>query len=86
MEMNFCQSCGMPMNDDVLGTNKDSTTNKDYCKYCYANGAFTDHCTMEEMIDFCLPHMVSASEGMSEETARKQMNQFFPQLKRWKSQ
>jgi len=84
MEMKFCQSCAMPMNDEVLGTNKDGTANEDYCKYCYAGGAFTADCTMEEMIEFCVLHMVSANEGMSQETARSQMTQFFPQLMRWK--
>lgn len=84
MEMKFCQSCGMPVSNEVYGTNKDGTANEDYCKYCYAGGMFTADCTMEEMIEFCVPHMTSANEGMSPETARSQMNQYFPRLKRWR--
>ena len=34
-EMKFCQSCGMPLNDQVLGTNDDGSKNEEYCMYCY---------------------------------------------------
>ncbi|MBQ7533378.1 MAG: hypothetical protein IJT45_06775 [Bacteroidales bacterium] len=27
MKQKFCQSCGMPLTDDVLGTNADGTKN-----------------------------------------------------------
>ena len=27
-------------------------------KYCFENGTFTSDCTMDEMIEFCIPHMV----------------------------
>ena len=34
MENKICQSCGMPItSNEMLGTNKDSSVNKDYCKY-----------------------------------------------------
>ena len=48
--MKFCQSCGMPLTEDVLGTNADGSKNKDYCMYCYRDGKFLQECTMEEMI------------------------------------
>lgn len=86
MEERYCQSCGMPLGetDEMFGTNKDGSKNGDYCKYCFENGAFTQNCTMDEMIEFCVPHMASADSGMSEEEARKMMKEFFPALKRWK--
>jgi len=86
MEEKFCQSCGMPMGatDEMYGTNADGSKNEDYCKYCLENGAFTADCTMDEMIEFCVPHMASAESGMSEDEARKKMKEFFPSLKRWK--
>ena len=85
-EMIFCQSCGMPMGatDEMYGTNADGKKSADYCKYCYENGAFTSDCTMAEMIEFCVPHVVSANAGMSDGEARKMMQDFFPTLKRWK--
>ena len=52
-EMKFCQSCGMPLTEDVLGTDADGSKNEDYCIYCYKDGAFTGDFTMEEMADFC---------------------------------
>ena len=79
--MRLCQSCAMPMTDEVLGTNADGTKNEDYCHYCYKDGAFTTDETMEQMIETCVPFMVKA--GMSEKVARAQMNELLPQLKRW---
>jgi hypothetical protein len=86
MNENYCQSCGMPMGgaDEMNGTNADGSKNQDYCKYCFENGAFTKESTMEEMIEICVPHMTSGDSGMSEDQARKMMQEFFPTLKRWK--
>ena len=83
MDMEFCQSCGMPMTADLYGNNSDGTKSKDYCSYCYQNGEFTADITMEEMINFCVPKMVENTE-FSEEEARKTMEEMFPKLKRWK--
>lgn len=83
--MKFCQSCGMPLTgEEILGTNTDGTKNEDYCMYCYEKGNFKADITMEQMIEFCIPHMVKANPNMSEEEARKSMMAFFPTLKRWK--
>lgn len=81
----YCQSCAMPMGDtdEMYGTNSDGTKNDDYCKYCYMEGKFTSDISMEEMIEVCVPHMVSANSGMSEDEARKMMREYFPKLKRW---
>jgi len=39
----FCQSCGMPMKQDLQkgGTEKDGSKNNKYCSYCYKEGEFT---------------------------------------------
>lgn len=81
----FCQCCGMPMGDtdELYGTNADGSKNQEYCKYCFEDGKFTFHGTMEEMIEVCVPNMVAAHPNMSEEEARKGMLEWFPTLKRW---
>lgn len=86
MKEKYCQSCGMPMGDDdrYYGTNEDRSKNEDYCKYCFIRGRFTSDCTMDEMINICIPHMVEAHPEMKEEEAREMMKNFFPHLKRWK--
>lgn len=66
------------------GTNSDGSKNEDYCKYCYVDGSFTSDISMEGMIELCVPHMVSANSGMSEDEARRMMKEFFPTLKRWR--
>lgn len=85
MKEKFCQSCGMPMGetDELYGSEIDGTKNEDYCKYCYENGKFTSDCTMEEMIQFCIPHMANAESGFTEQQAETMMREFFPTLKRW---
>lgn len=91
MEQKFCQSCGMPMDgapveesqDSRYGREKDGSLSHDYCAYCYKDGAFTRDCTMEEMIDFCVPFVVESNAGMTEDKAREMMRAFFPKLKRW---
>lgn len=83
MENRFCQSCGMPLSDGPFGTEKDGSPNPDYCSYCYQDGAFTAECSMEEMIDFCVPFTAKAHPEMTEEAVREGMKQFFPTLKRW---
>ena len=81
----FCQSCGMPMESaDMYATNADGTKTSDYCMYCYKDGAFLQDCTMDEMIEFCVP-MTVENTTMTEEEARSMMQQFFPTLKRWKA-
>ena len=34
----ICQCCGMPMEDEILGRNRDGSLNEDYCQWCYADG------------------------------------------------
>ena len=82
----FCQCCAMPMeeSDDLFGNEADGSKSEDYCIYCYKDGAFTaPGATMEEMIEICVPHMVS-NGGMAEDEARAMMQKYFPELKRWK--
>ena len=87
-EMKFCQSCGMPLNDQVLGTNADGSKNEDYCMYCYKDGKFTNDCTMDEMIEFCLQFVDEVNKNMpkpmTKDEYKQMMRQYFPMLKRWK--
>lgn len=87
-EMKFCQSCGMPLNDQVLGTNADGSKNEDYCIYCYKDGKFLQDCTMDEMIEFCAQYVdevnKNISKPMTKEEYKQMMRQYFPMLKRWK--
>jgi transcriptional regulator with XRE-family HTH domain len=78
----FCQCCGMPLEDDLIGRNKDGSLNEDYCKWCYADGNYT-YSDMDELIDVCVKHM--AVDGFTEEQARSYMKQRLPQLKYWKN-
>ena len=86
--MKFCQSCGMPLTDEILGTNVDESKNEDYCIYCYKDGKFTQDCTMDEMIEFCAQFVDEVNKNMPKPMTRDEykdmMRQYFPMLKRWK--
>lgn len=82
--MIFCQSCGMPMQkSEEFGTNKDGSTNEEYCIYCFKDGAFTADITMEEMIAFCAEHVDDWDMKITKEEAIAMMRENFPKLKRW---
>jgi len=47
MEQKFCQSCGMPLTADLLGTNADGSRNMDYCIFCYKDGRlYSNQCKL----------------------------------------
>ncbi|MBE6990275.1 MAG: helix-turn-helix domain-containing protein [Ruminococcaceae bacterium] len=77
----ICQCCGMPLEDAIIGRNKDGTLNEDYCQWCYADGTYTYH-DMDDLIDVCVGHMVN--EHFSEEQARSYLKQKLPELDYWK--
>ena len=88
METTYCQSCGMPLKTaEDFGTNQDGSKNEEYCCHCYTNGAFTNDCTMDEMIKHCIQYLDEFNNdsgfSFSKEEAIAEMKQFFPTLKRW---
>lgn len=76
-----CQCCGMPLEDAIIGRDRDGALNEDYCQWCYADGTYTYH-DMDDLIDVCVGHM--AGDGFSEEQARTYLKQTLPQLDYWK--
>lgn len=77
----ICQCCGMPLEDEITGRNRDGSLNEDYCKWCYADGTYT-YSDMDELIDVCAGHM--AGDGFTEEQARAYLKQKLPGLDYWK--
>lgn len=98
MEQKFCQSCGMPLTDEIdshsvaelnlLGTNADQSKNEDYCIYCYKDGAFTGDFSMEEMVEYCSMFVEEYNKNTGQNLTACQykdvLRQFYPTLKRWK--
>lgn len=75
-----CQSCGMPLTPEQMGRNPDGTLSRHYCKWCWDNGDFLRDCTLEEMVEQCLPHMPGDPEAN-----RTYMAELLPTLDRWKA-
>ena len=86
-EMHFCQSCGMPLTDEILGTNADGSKSEEYCIYCFKDGAFTGDFTMEEMIDFCSQFVEQynkdSGQDLTQDEYKAMLRQYYPNLKRW---
>ena len=75
----ICQSCGMPLNDEILARDADGTFNEAYCKWCWTDGGYAVDCTMDEMIEICMPHMPGDPKA-----AREYLYGLLPSLERWK--
>lgn len=80
----ICQSCSMPLNSpELLGTEKDGSPKKYYCKYCYENGQFTNpQITLEEMETRVKSKMEEMKIG--DETITIALDSL-PNLKRWRN-
>ncbi len=78
----ICQCCGMPMEDQTVGHDRDGSLNEDYCKWCYADGTYT-YSNMDDLIDICAQSLVN--EGLTEEQARARMKKTLPTLNYWKN-
>ncbi|MBR3195678.1 MAG: helix-turn-helix domain-containing protein [Clostridia bacterium] len=76
-----CQCCGMPLEDAIIGREKDGTLNEDYCKWCYADGTYT-YSNMDDLIEVCVRNMVS--EQFPEEQVRAYLKETLPKLDYWK--
>ena len=77
----ICQCCGMPLEDSILGRDRDGALNEDYCQWCYADGTYM-YSDMDELIDVCVGNM--ANESFSEDQARAYLKQELPKLDYWK--
>ena len=86
-ELKICQSCGMPLTDELLGTNADGSKNEDYCIYCYKDGAFTGDFTMEEMAEYFSMFVENYNKNTGLDLTsceyKQELLKFFPTLKRW---
>ena len=75
-----CQSCGMPVVPEQMGRHEDGTLNEHYCKWCWDQGTFLADCSMEEMVEQCLPYMPFGDESSN----RTFLTDLLPTLERWK--
>lgn len=82
-KVNVCQSCGMPLNkEENCGTNEDNSKTTEYCKFCFADGKFTNpNLTMSEVIEKSA--QMAKKLWMPEDKAREIANNSVPKLKRW---
>ena len=64
----FCQCCGMPLDDNSFGREKNGSINEEYCKWCYADGDFT--------IDYLKQHSKSSIKENFWQFKQQLINEF----------
>ena len=65
-ERNFCQCCGMPLDaPEDRGREADGTLSRDYCRYCYQQGAFTAPEATMEVVERPTPGIPEAMRAES---------------------
>ncbi len=81
----YCQSCGTLMHGpNDYGTEIDRSKSKDYCKYCYQRGEFTQKLlSKEQMLKRCAG-FIYARMKVSKEESLRQAQVLVPTLRRWK--
>jgi hypothetical protein len=81
----FCQSCSMPLTDTNLqGTEKDGSSSKLYCKYCYQHGEFTNPgITLDQMKEHMMKMM--EKENIPEDILEAAISRL-PYLQRWRTE
>lgn len=78
----ICQCCGMPLDEDAwMSREPDMSFNEDYCKWCYADGAFTYE-DASELIRYLVSQF--SSEDFPPEQASVYFSESICQLKHWR--
>jgi len=78
----ICQCCGMPLNEDgMISREPDGSFNEDYCKWCYADGAFV-YADKDSLLDFLVAHMPDP-DGLPEAERRSRCDAYLSRLKHW---
>ena len=77
----ICQCCGMPLDDTIIGHEKDGSLNEDYCKWCYADGNYI-YGNIDDLIEVCVKNM--ADDTHSEAEVRSYLKETLPKLDYWK--
>ena len=85
MPEHYCESCGMILTSDDLGTSAGGERAEHYCKWCYRDGSYTYETTMEDMIEDCAPRLAE-NTGMTLDEAVSLMGAVLPTLERWRGQ
>ncbi len=74
----------MPLREGFYGTNANGSRQSEYCKFCYASGAFADpELKLEGMIQLSTEHM-KRELGFDHEKSEQLARSVIPNLARWK--
>lgn len=75
MELNFYKSFTLPFAKKLFGSKANSSLNKDYCIYCFKDGAFSANCSMDETLPSCAPFIDKVHVHLPKPMTRKEFKQ-----------
>lgn len=81
----FCQSCSMPI-DNLFdrGTEANGRYSREYCKFCYQNGVFTEPDMSFDHMKHVVEHQLQLMHA-PKEVIQKALDAL-PALKRWQTE
>ena len=79
-----CQCCGMPLEDESISREPDSSFNEEYCKWCYADGQFA-YPTKASLLDYLMAYMPNPDNAPAA-VCRAQFDTYISRLKHWKEE
>ena len=81
----FCQSCAMPLKEELLGTEKNGGRSQEYCNFCYLNGKFTNpDITYDEILKLGLEGLEkSGNSKIKKWVFKKSYPSLLKKTKRW---
>ncbi len=78
----ICQCCGMPLEDEFISREIDSSFNEDYCKWCYNDGEMV-YKSLDKLMEFLVPHMAGMFQK-NETDMKIILESQLPNLKYWR--
>lgn len=74
---------GEKYDTSFFGTNADGTIVKEYCRFCFSLGKFSEpELTLDDMLKKSIGHMTRVLQ-FPEAKAKEMAQKIIPQLKRW---
>lgn len=84
-KIKYCQSCGIPLKDVKLGTEKDGTDIEKYCYHCFQEGDWTLDLPFDEMYEHNLKQFENSKMNKFKKALISKMytKKFMRSLERW---
>ena len=81
----ICQSCGMPLDGQPLGTSAGGEPVADYCGYCFRDGHYTEPDLQKEEMIAKVASFLASAQRLGPAAAELLARRTLSGLKRWQN-